>query len=247
MVGHGHGMGDHVDDDRRASSPSGCSATCSTGCSGSSTCSCRSGSSWAAPRACTSSGFDTGGERVTRPEPERELIRRVSPFALPAAILAYVVGALFGGADAGWSAVIAIVHRLPQLPGERVLARVGRLGVADARQHRRARRLRGPVDHLHARARRAEPAGVVLAARVRARAGPGHHRAARLRDEGAVRPHAGRPLDVRRSASTRDRRDPRRHVRTAQHGGLRLRLLGPVVQGGRLRPCASTSSRSWWS
>jgi len=46
---------------------------------------------------------------VTRPEPERELIRRVSPFALPAAILAYVVGALFGGADAGWSAAIAIV------------------------------------------------------------------------------------------------------------------------------------------
>jgi hypothetical protein len=45
---------------------------------------------------------------VTRPEPERELIRRVSPFALPAALLAYVVGALFGGADAGWSAVIAI-------------------------------------------------------------------------------------------------------------------------------------------
>ncbi len=45
---------------------------------------------------------------MTRPEPERELIRRVSPFALPAALLAYVVGALFGGADAGWSAVIAI-------------------------------------------------------------------------------------------------------------------------------------------
>ena len=25
MVGHGHGMGDHVDDDRRDRSPSGCS------------------------------------------------------------------------------------------------------------------------------------------------------------------------------------------------------------------------------
>ena len=46
---------------------------------------------------------------MTAPEPERALIRRVSPFAVPAAVLAYVVGALFGGADAGWSAVIAVV------------------------------------------------------------------------------------------------------------------------------------------
>ena len=46
---------------------------------------------------------------MTGPEPERELIRRVSPFALPAAILAYAIGAFFGGASAGWSAAIAIV------------------------------------------------------------------------------------------------------------------------------------------
>jgi hypothetical protein len=46
---------------------------------------------------------------VTGPEPERALIRRVTPFAPPAAVVAYVVGALFGGADAGWSAAIAIV------------------------------------------------------------------------------------------------------------------------------------------
>ena len=46
---------------------------------------------------------------MTAPEPERALIRRVTPFAVPAALLAYVVGALFGGADAGWSAVIAVV------------------------------------------------------------------------------------------------------------------------------------------
>jgi hypothetical protein len=46
---------------------------------------------------------------VTGPEPERELIRRVSPFAIPAAIVAYAVGALFGGRSAGWSAAIAIV------------------------------------------------------------------------------------------------------------------------------------------
>jgi len=40
--------------------------------------------------------------------PERELIRRISPFALPVAIVAFAVGALFGGSDAGWSAAIAI-------------------------------------------------------------------------------------------------------------------------------------------
>ena len=40
--------------------------------------------------------------------PERELIRRISPFALPVAILAFVVGALLGGTNAGWSAAIAI-------------------------------------------------------------------------------------------------------------------------------------------
>ncbi|MGH2596076.1 MAG: ATP synthase subunit I [Actinomycetota bacterium] len=46
---------------------------------------------------------------MTGPEPERALIRRVSPFAVPAVVVAYVVGALFGGATAGWSAAIAIV------------------------------------------------------------------------------------------------------------------------------------------
>ena len=42
------------------------------------------------------------------PEPERELIRRVSPFALPALLLAFAVGWLFGGSGAAWSAAIAI-------------------------------------------------------------------------------------------------------------------------------------------
>jgi hypothetical protein len=46
---------------------------------------------------------------VTAPEPERALIRRVSPFAVPAAIVAYAGGALFGGASAGWSSAIAVV------------------------------------------------------------------------------------------------------------------------------------------
>jgi len=45
---------------------------------------------------------------VTGTEPERALIRRVSPFAVPAAVVAYAVGALVADADAGWSAAIAI-------------------------------------------------------------------------------------------------------------------------------------------
>lgn len=45
---------------------------------------------------------------MARAEPERELIRRVTPFALPAAILAYAVGALIDGSAAGWSAAIAV-------------------------------------------------------------------------------------------------------------------------------------------
>ena len=45
---------------------------------------------------------------MTAPEPERALIRRVSPFAVPAAVVAYACGALIAGPAAGWSAVIAI-------------------------------------------------------------------------------------------------------------------------------------------
>ena len=41
-------------------------------------------------------------------EPERELIRRISPFALPVAALAFALGALIDDANAGWSAVIGI-------------------------------------------------------------------------------------------------------------------------------------------
>jgi cytochrome c biogenesis factor len=40
--------------------------------------------------------------------PERELIRRISPFALPVAIGAFALGTLVGGTDAGWSAAVAI-------------------------------------------------------------------------------------------------------------------------------------------
>jgi hypothetical protein len=41
-------------------------------------------------------------------EPERELIRRIAPFAPPTAALAFAIGALSAGADAGWSAAIGI-------------------------------------------------------------------------------------------------------------------------------------------
>jgi hypothetical protein len=41
-------------------------------------------------------------------EPERELIRRIWPYSIPAAALAFAVGALVEDAAAGWSAVVAI-------------------------------------------------------------------------------------------------------------------------------------------
>jgi hypothetical protein len=41
-------------------------------------------------------------------EPERELIRRIAPFALPTAALAFLAGTLIDGSDAGWSAAIGI-------------------------------------------------------------------------------------------------------------------------------------------
>lgn len=41
-------------------------------------------------------------------EPERELIRRILPFTVPAAAVAFAIGAIVAGADAGWSAAIGI-------------------------------------------------------------------------------------------------------------------------------------------
>ena len=48
-----------------------------------------------------------GRERRTV-APERELIRRIAPWALPAAIVAFALGTWIGGTDAGWSAAIGI-------------------------------------------------------------------------------------------------------------------------------------------
>jgi len=45
---------------------------------------------------------------VATVEPERELIRRITPFAPLAAAVAFAVGALVAGHDAGWSAAIAV-------------------------------------------------------------------------------------------------------------------------------------------
>lgn len=41
-------------------------------------------------------------------EPERELVRRALPLAPPAAVIAFVVGGLAGGSDAGWSAALGV-------------------------------------------------------------------------------------------------------------------------------------------
>ena len=41
-------------------------------------------------------------------EPEREMVRRIAPFGLPAAAGALVVGALAGGWGVGWSAGVGI-------------------------------------------------------------------------------------------------------------------------------------------
>jgi hypothetical protein len=45
---------------------------------------------------------------VGRAEPEMVLIRRISPFALPVAVVAFGIGTLVAGKDAGWSAAIGI-------------------------------------------------------------------------------------------------------------------------------------------
>jgi hypothetical protein len=45
---------------------------------------------------------------VAGAEPERELIRRITPFALPAAAAAFLIGTLADGTAAGWSAAIGI-------------------------------------------------------------------------------------------------------------------------------------------
>ena len=40
--------------------------------------------------------------------PERQLIRRIAPWSLPTAVVAFGLGTWIGGADAGWSALIAV-------------------------------------------------------------------------------------------------------------------------------------------
>jgi len=45
---------------------------------------------------------------VARAEPEHELIRRVSPLVSPAAVVAFGIGWLAGGAPAAWSAAVAV-------------------------------------------------------------------------------------------------------------------------------------------
>ena len=153
VVGDGNRLVDHLHDDRRDRHPRGARDTWSIGCSGIEHVFLPIGFILGGRvAASTSSGCGTGGERVTAPEPERALIRRVSPFAVPAALAGLRGrGALRWRVDAGWSAAIAIVHRLPELRRERAVHRVGGLDLADAREHRRARWVRGAVDRLHDR------------------------------------------------------------------------------------------------
>jgi hypothetical protein len=46
---------------------------------------------------------------MSMPEPERELVRRALPFALPALVVAFAVGGLTGGRDIAWSAGLGIL------------------------------------------------------------------------------------------------------------------------------------------
>jgi hypothetical protein len=41
-------------------------------------------------------------------DPERDLVRRLLPFSVPAAAIAFAIGAVTSGAGAGWSAALAI-------------------------------------------------------------------------------------------------------------------------------------------
>ncbi len=45
---------------------------------------------------------------MTKVEPERELVRRALPFVPLAGVVAFGLGALAGGVDAGWSAAIGV-------------------------------------------------------------------------------------------------------------------------------------------
>jgi hypothetical protein len=46
---------------------------------------------------------------MSMPEPERELVRRALPFAVPALVIAFAIGGLLGGRDVAWSAALGIL------------------------------------------------------------------------------------------------------------------------------------------
>jgi hypothetical protein len=46
---------------------------------------------------------------MSMPEPERELVRRALPFAVPAFAVAFAIGGLMGGRDVAWSAALGIL------------------------------------------------------------------------------------------------------------------------------------------
>ena len=162
-------VGGHRDDDRGHRSPGAAWGTWSTGCSGT-------------PHVFTAIGFVLGAaggdrtsctcgterERVATAEPERELIRRVSPFALPAG------DRRLRGRRGARRPRRRLVRRhrrrrrLPQLRRQRLVARLGRDDLAHAALCRGARRVTSSgSSSIVVAPRAAEPAGVVLARRLR--------------------------------------------------------------------------------
>ena len=166
---------------------------------------------------------------TTTVEPERELVRRLLPFAVPALAIAAGAGAALGGAGAAWSAAIAIA-----IVALNFVAHAGSMAWAAriSPMILMAVGLGGYVVRIAAftvALLLLDRLPVVLPARVRRRVRPGHDRAPRGGDAAARGPDAGRPLvlpgtNLGRSGP-RDRGDPRRGVPSALDEGLRLRLL----------------------
>ncbi len=165
------------------------------------------------------------GRRVTTTvEPERELVRRLLPFSVPALAIAAGAGAAIGGSGAAWSAAIAIVVVALNFVAHAGVDGLGRPHLADGPDGRRTGRLRRAPRGLHGRPPAAGQARLVLPARVRRRVRAGHDRAPRGGDA-AARRGGCRPTSGTSRSGPRDRGDPRRGVPPTGDQGLRLRLL----------------------
>ena len=104
------------------------------------------------PRAIYIVYLRYGRERMRMIEPERELVRRVLPYAVPAAIVAFAARRAARGRSVGWSAAIGVARRRRELRRPRPVPRVGRRHLADRDVRGRARRLRRASRRDRARA-----------------------------------------------------------------------------------------------